>query len=66
MVSFSKRKEKVLNKFKMKIKPLKSNMKQRQTKPFLCDNEVKTYLESIHIATILILLQLTKLLVAKL
>ena len=41
-------------------------MKQRQTKPFLCDNEVKTYLESIHIVTILILLQLTKLLVAKL
>ena len=29
----------------MRIKHLKSNMKQHETKPVLCDYEVKTYLE---------------------
>ena len=37
MESFSKSKENYLKKVKMKIKHLKSNMKQHQTKPALCD-----------------------------
>ena len=54
--SFSKWKVKLLNKVKTKIKHLKSNMKQHQTKLALCDYEVKTYLEPL-------MLQLTKLLI---
>ena len=32
----------------MKIKHLKSNMKQHQAKPVLFDDEVKTYIKSSH------------------
>ena len=40
--------KKVLNKVKAKFKRLKFNMTQHQTKPVLYDDEVKTYLQSLH------------------
>ena len=46
--SSSKWKEKVHDKVKMKIKRIKSIMKQLQTKPLLCDDEVKSNLGSLH------------------
>ena len=42
MEPFSKWKEKVLSKVKIEIKHLKPNIKQHQTKPILCDDEVKS------------------------
>ena len=42
MGPFSKWKEKVLSKAKIEIKHLKPNIKQHQTKPILCDDEVKS------------------------
>ena len=44
--SFSKWKEKVLNKNKTRIKKLMSVMKQHQTKPVLWDDKVETCLNS--------------------
>ena len=43
----------------MKIKHLKSNKKQHQIKPILCDDEFKAYLKSL--IEDLLLLQLIKL-----
>ena len=48
MELLSKWKGKALNKVKMKMKHLKFNMKQHQIKQVLYDDEIKTYLESIH------------------
>ena len=45
---FSKSKEKDFNKVKIKLKHLKSNIKQLQAETILCDDEVKTCLESLH------------------
>ena len=48
MEIFSKWKENVLSKIKVKIKHLKSNMKHHQTEPILRDDKVKNCLHSLH------------------
>ena len=57
--SSSKWNEKVHDKVKMKIKRIKSNMKQLQTKPLLCDDEVKNNLGSLHISLVTVTIDKT-------